>query len=81
MPEQPVRLYPGDKMLATLVEHKVPHLDDDWFRFYGTEPGTLVGTVYFEVHEMCGRSCQYRGELCPWHPPSCTCSDGWCQRT
>lgn len=75
MPEQPVRLWPGDPTPAC------PFVDDDWFRFYGAEPGTLVGTVYFEVHEYCNADrCQYRPEPCKWHPPQCNCSLGECQK-
>jgi hypothetical protein len=81
MTEVPKRLYPGDRELQTLAEKRVPYLDDDWFRFYGTEPGTEWGTVYYEVHELCGRQCSYREELCPWHPPGCQCSLGACQET
>lgn len=80
MPECPVRLYPGDAMLKTLAEKHIPYVDDDWFRFYGSEPGTEWGTVYYEHHEMCdGPRCQYRDEPCKWHPPGCRCSDGMCQ--
>lgn len=70
-----MRLFPGDPTPPCAF------VDDDWFRFYGTEPGTLVGTVYYEVHDMCDRvRCQYRPEPCKWHPPDCKCSMGECQK-
>lgn len=76
--ETPAMLYPGD------AAPDAPHVDDDWFRFYGPRPGELSGgTTHYEVHEMfCVRSsCAYRpDEPCPWHPAGCDCSGGECQR-
>lgn len=74
-PPEPTRLYPGDPT------PDLPHMDDDWFRFYGPRHGDVLGEpTHFEVHEMCdGPRCHYRPEPCPWHPPGCDCSHGSCQ--
>lgn len=55
-------------------------VDDDWNRYYGPNPGTDDGTTHFEVHEMCGKVRAYPGQPCPWHPPTCSCSGGACQK-
>lgn len=72
---EPIMLRPGDPTPDG------PHLDDDWFRLYGPDPGSLYGTTHVEVHELCsGPSCAYRpDERCPWHPLGCDCSFGGCQ--
>ncbi len=74
----PIKLYPGDPTPPG------PYVDDDWFRFYGPNPGSLYpGTTHYEVHEMfcSGPSCAYRpAGPCPWHPAGCACSEGECQR-
>lgn len=54
--------------LAGGVANGRAYLDDDWFRYYPS------GRV--EVHELCG-GCEEDGS-CPFHPPGCECSDGWC---
>jgi len=59
----PVRLHPGDPTPTG------SYVDDDWFRFYGPNPGSLEGTTHYEMHELCDpEACAYRPDSkCVFH--------------